>query len=108
MLLSYGVVDQMEPGGATKPGADPMAIGVTLLELLDRLQSEVKSSSYQSTTCSGSTDPPLAPSCSLSDGSGPTKCSRSFLLGSAGRPIPAGLASSAATPARYSNPSGRT
>jgi len=39
MLLSYGVVDQMEPGGATKPGADPMAVGVTLLELLDRLQS---------------------------------------------------------------------
>ena len=39
MLLSYGVVDQVEPGASTEPGADPMAIGVTLLEMLDRLQS---------------------------------------------------------------------
>jgi DNA-binding CsgD family transcriptional regulator len=39
MLLSYGVVDQVEAGASTEPGADPMAVGVTLLELLDRLQS---------------------------------------------------------------------
>ncbi len=38
VLLSYGVVDQMEAGASTEPGADPMAVGVTLLELLDRLQ----------------------------------------------------------------------
>jgi DNA-binding CsgD family transcriptional regulator/tetratricopeptide (TPR) repeat protein len=40
MLLSYGVIDQLEPGSLTEPGADPMAIGVSLLDLLDRLQSE--------------------------------------------------------------------
>ena len=39
MLLSYGVLDQVEAGASTEPGADPMAVGVTLLELLDRLQS---------------------------------------------------------------------
>ena len=40
VLLSYGVIDQMEPGSLTDPGADPMAVGVWLLELLDRLQVE--------------------------------------------------------------------
>ena len=40
VLLSYGVIDQLEPGSLTEPGADPMAVGVSLLELLDRLQSE--------------------------------------------------------------------
>ena len=39
MLLSYGVLDQVEAGAPTEPVADPMAVGVTLLELLDRLQS---------------------------------------------------------------------
>ena len=39
MLLSYGVLDQVEAGASTEPAADPMAVGVTLLELLDRLQS---------------------------------------------------------------------
>ena len=39
MLLSYGVLDQVEAGAPTEPAADPMAVGVTLLELLDRLQS---------------------------------------------------------------------
>ncbi len=38
LLLSYGVFDQMELGSLTEPGADPMAVGVSLLELLDRLQ----------------------------------------------------------------------
>lgn len=38
MLLSYGVVDQLEPGQPTEPGADPMGVGVSLLERLDRLQ----------------------------------------------------------------------
>ena len=40
VLLSYGVIDQLEPGSFTEPGADPMAVGVSLLELLDRLQSD--------------------------------------------------------------------
>ena len=40
VLLSYGVIDQLEPGSLTEPGADPMAVGVSLLELLDRLQSD--------------------------------------------------------------------
>ena len=39
MLLSYGVLNQVEAGAPTEPAADPMAVGVTLLELLDRLQS---------------------------------------------------------------------
>ena len=38
VLLSYGVIDQMEPGSPTEPSADPMAVGVSILELLDRLQ----------------------------------------------------------------------
>ena len=40
MLLSYGVIDQLEPGSLTEPGADPMAVGASLLELLDRLQTD--------------------------------------------------------------------
>jgi ATP/maltotriose-dependent transcriptional regulator MalT len=39
-LLSYGVVDQLEPGAITEPGTDPMAVGARLLDLLDRLQTE--------------------------------------------------------------------
>ena len=38
-LLSYGVVDQLQPGVLTEPGTDPMAVGVRLLDLFDRLQS---------------------------------------------------------------------
>jgi AAA ATPase domain len=37
-LLSYGIVDQLQPGVLTEPGTDPMAVGARLLELLDRLQ----------------------------------------------------------------------
>src|SRR5580700_3641748 len=40
VLLSYGVIDQFEAGSLTEPGTDPMAVGVSLLELLDRLQSD--------------------------------------------------------------------
>ncbi len=39
-LLSYGVVDQLQPGAITDPGTDPMAVGARLVDLLDRLQSE--------------------------------------------------------------------
>jgi DNA-binding CsgD family transcriptional regulator len=38
-LLSYGVTDQLQPGASTKPGTDPLAVGVRLLDLFDRLQS---------------------------------------------------------------------
>ena len=38
-LLSYGVIDQLQPGVLTEPGTDPMAVGVRLLDLFDRLQS---------------------------------------------------------------------
>ena len=38
-LLSYGVIDQLPPGVLTEPGTDPMAVGVRLLDLFDRLQS---------------------------------------------------------------------
>jgi DNA-binding CsgD family transcriptional regulator len=37
-LLSYGIVDQLQPGTLTEPGTDPMAVGARLLDLLDRLQ----------------------------------------------------------------------
>ena len=38
-LLSYGVIDQLQPGAVTDPGTDPMAVGARLVDLLDRLQS---------------------------------------------------------------------
>ena len=38
MLLSYGVIDQLDPGASSDPGTDPMAVGVRLLDLFDRLQ----------------------------------------------------------------------
>jgi DNA-binding CsgD family transcriptional regulator len=38
MLLSYGVIDQLPGGGPTEPGADPMAVGAGLVDVLDRLQ----------------------------------------------------------------------
>ncbi len=34
-----GVIDQLQPGGLTEPGTDPLAVGVRLLDLFDRLQS---------------------------------------------------------------------
>ena len=37
-VLSYGVLDQLQPGTLTEPGTDPMAAGARLLGLLDRLQ----------------------------------------------------------------------
>jgi DNA-binding CsgD family transcriptional regulator/tetratricopeptide (TPR) repeat protein len=40
MLLSYGVVDQLEPGTSREPATDPMAVGARLLDLLDRRQSD--------------------------------------------------------------------
>lgn len=40
MLLSYGLIDQLEPGTPTEASTDPMAVGAQLLELLDRLQSD--------------------------------------------------------------------
>jgi hypothetical protein len=39
-LLSYGVIDQLQPGAATEPGTDPMAVGAGLLDLLDRRQAD--------------------------------------------------------------------
>jgi DNA-binding CsgD family transcriptional regulator len=39
-LLSYGVIDQLQPGAVTEPGTDPMAVGARLVDLLDRLQSD--------------------------------------------------------------------
>ena len=39
-LLSYGVIDQLQPGVVTEPGTDPMAAGVQLLDLFDRLQTD--------------------------------------------------------------------
>ena len=35
-LLSYGVVDQLDPDAATDPGDDPMAVGATALPRLRR------------------------------------------------------------------------
>jgi DNA-binding CsgD family transcriptional regulator len=37
-LLSYGIIDQLQPGTVTEPGTDPMAVGARLLDLFDRLQ----------------------------------------------------------------------
>jgi DNA-binding CsgD family transcriptional regulator len=39
-LLSYGVIDQLEPGAATDPAMDPMAVGAQLLATLDDLQAD--------------------------------------------------------------------
>src|ERR1022692_2817444 len=39
-LLSYGIIDQLQPGALTEPGTDPMAAGARLLDLLDRLQAD--------------------------------------------------------------------
>jgi DNA-binding CsgD family transcriptional regulator len=39
-LLSYGIIDQLQPGTLTEPGTDPMAAGARLLDLLDRLQAD--------------------------------------------------------------------
>jgi ATP/maltotriose-dependent transcriptional regulator MalT len=39
-LLSYGVIDQLQPGTLTDPGTDPMAAGAHLVDLLDHLQSD--------------------------------------------------------------------
>ena len=39
-MLSYGVIDQLQPGSLTEPGTDPMAVGARLLDLLDRLQAD--------------------------------------------------------------------
>ncbi len=37
-LLTYGILDQLQPGTRTEPGADPMAAGARLLDLLDQKQ----------------------------------------------------------------------
>jgi DNA-binding CsgD family transcriptional regulator len=39
-LLSYGIIDQLQPGTLTEPGTDPMAVGARLLDLFDRLQAD--------------------------------------------------------------------
>jgi DNA-binding CsgD family transcriptional regulator len=39
-LLSYGIIDQLQPRALTEPGSDPMAVGARLLDLLDRLQAD--------------------------------------------------------------------
>jgi hypothetical protein len=39
-LLSYGIIDQLQPGMPTEPGTDPMAVGAGLLDLLDRRQAD--------------------------------------------------------------------
>ncbi|MCU1491993.1 MAG: hypothetical protein JWM85_3398 [Acidimicrobiaceae bacterium] len=38
--LTYGIVDQLQPGLRAEPGTDPMAVGGQLLDLLDRLQAD--------------------------------------------------------------------
>jgi DNA-binding CsgD family transcriptional regulator len=38
-LLSYGVIDQLQPGTLTEPGTDVMAAGAQLVDLFDQLQS---------------------------------------------------------------------
>jgi len=39
-LLSYGVIDQFGGDAPTEPGADPMAVGARLVDLLDQRQSD--------------------------------------------------------------------
>jgi DNA-binding CsgD family transcriptional regulator len=39
-LLSYGIIDQLQPGTSTEAATDPMAVGALLVDLLDQLQSE--------------------------------------------------------------------
>src|ERR1700691_6807696 len=38
-LLSYGIIDQLQPGISIEPGTAPMAVGVRLLDLFDQWQS---------------------------------------------------------------------
>jgi DNA-binding CsgD family transcriptional regulator len=40
MLLSYGIIDQLQSGAPTEPGADPMIVGQLLVDRLDRLQAD--------------------------------------------------------------------
>jgi predicted ATP-dependent serine protease len=76
-LLSYGIIDQLQPGTFTEPGTDPMAAGARLLELLDRRQADgqVVVLAIDDLQCVR------------------TRCWRSCRRGSAGWPIPAGRAS---------------
>jgi DNA-binding CsgD family transcriptional regulator len=39
-LLSYGIIDQLQPGVLTEPGTDPMAVGARLLDLFDQRQGD--------------------------------------------------------------------
>ncbi len=39
-LLSYGIIDQLQPGHLTEPGADPMIVGQQFVDRLDRLQAD--------------------------------------------------------------------
>ena len=39
-LLSYGIIDQLQPDHLTEPGADPMIVGQQLVDMLDRLQGD--------------------------------------------------------------------
>jgi DNA-binding CsgD family transcriptional regulator len=39
-LLSYGIIDQLQPDALTEPGADPMIVGQRLVDLLDGLQAD--------------------------------------------------------------------
>src|ERR1700722_13678914 len=41
-LLSYGLIDQLQPGIVTEPGLDPMAVGALLVDLFDRLQTDAQ------------------------------------------------------------------
>jgi predicted ATPase len=39
-LLSFGIIDQLQPDTLTEPGADPMIVGQRLVDLLDVLQAD--------------------------------------------------------------------
>jgi DNA-binding CsgD family transcriptional regulator len=40
ILLSYGIIDQLQPDHLTEPGADPMIVGQRLVDLLDQMQGD--------------------------------------------------------------------
>ena len=39
-VLSYGIIDQLQPEDPIDPGADPMVVGARVVDLLDRLQQD--------------------------------------------------------------------
>jgi hypothetical protein len=99
MLLSYGIVDQLQPETVTEPGTIrwPSELGCWIC--LTACKSMVVSSCSPSTICSGPTGRRHVRSCSLCGGCVPTRCWPWCRRGPVSGSIPAGRGSRAEIPA---------